>query len=234
MDIETLINETDGLTRLEIDLGDRLLLKLDSIEGFLKTDLVGMVQNHYLIVDMPKGGPGIKNKFFEGNLVLVRYLHAGAIFAFQSHMLGVVEKPVRLVFLSYPQIVSRQELRHEERMECYLNAAADLGGGQVINGAILDISASGCRFAAKFKGRPPLEAGAAIHIGMKLGEGEKAKRCGGVVRSINQNNGMMMMGVQFQDLDEDTQMRIRGLVSTLAEYAMAKRSAAHLGRGVDG
>lgn len=230
MDIETLISENDGLTKLEIGLGDRLLLKLDTIEGFLKTDMVGMMQNQYLIVDMPKGGPAVKNKFFEGNTVLVRYLHAGAIFAFESHVLGVVEKPVRLVFLSYPQIVSRQELRQEERMECYLNAAADLGQGQLVNGAILDISPSGCRFAGKVKSRPSVEVGAEVVVGIKLGDGEKARRCPGTLRSLSQSNGMMIMGVQFQDLDEDSHVRIRTLVATLSEFAAAKRSMAYLGR----
>ncbi|ADK83613.1 type IV pilus assembly PilZ [Desulfarculus baarsii DSM 2075] len=230
MDIEALINETDGLTKLEIALGDRLLLRLEAIEGFLKTDLVGLAQDQYLIVDMPKGGPAIRNKFYEGTTVLVRYLHAGAIFAFQSNVLGTTDKPVKLVFLSYPQIVSRQELRREARMECYLSAAADLGQGQLINGAVLDISPSGCRFAAKFKGRPAVEIGGEVIIGMKLSDGEKARRCAGTLRSLSQSNGMAFLGVQFRDLDEDSALRIRALVATLGEYAAAKRSIAHLGQ----
>lgn len=227
-DLDALLHGDDGLTKLEIELGDRMLLKVDAIEGFLKTDLVGMVDNHYLIVDMPKGGPAVKNKFFEGNMVLVRYLHKGAIFAFQSHVLGIVDKPIRLVFLSFPAIVSKQELRQEARIECYLNAAIDIGG-TVLNGAVLDISPSGCRFGAKNPKKIKLENGQNIDIGVKLGEGEKARRIKGIIRSADNSGRMIMLGIQFIDIDDEVQFKINSLVEMLTEFADAKQQSSHLG-----
>ena len=226
-DLDALLQGDAGLTKLEIELGDRMLLKVDAIEGFLKTDLVGMVDNQYLIVDMPKGGPAVKNKFFEGNMVLVRYLHNGAIFAFQSYVLGVVDKPVRLVFLSFPAIVSRQELRREQRVECYLNAAIEMDGG-VLNGAVLDISPSGCRFGARNPNKLRPEIGQNIDIGIKLGEGEKARRVKGIVRSCDNGGKMIMLGIQFIDLDEEIQFKINSLVEMLTEFAAAKKNSSHL------
>lgn len=229
-DLDALLQGDGGLTKLEIGLGDHMLLKVDTIEGFLKTDLVGMVDNHYLIVDMPKGGPAVKNKFFEGNMVLVRYLHEGAIFAFQSNVLGTVEKPVRLVFLSFPAIVSRQELRQEARVECYLNAGIDIGG-KLLNGAVLDISPSGCRFGAKNPEKLRLETGTNVDIGIKLGEGEKARRIKGIIRSYDNSGKMMMLGLQFLDVDDEIQFKINSLVDMLSEFAAAKKSTSHLGNG---
>ncbi len=211
-DLEDILVNNQALTTLEIDLGDNLLFKLDTVDGFLKTRFIGMLENQYLISTMPKGHIMIRDKFFEGNTVLVRYLHNGSIFAFQSQIVGVVDHPDKLFFLSYPAIISRQELRREPRVDCRLKAVIDSGSARQ-NGVVIDISRSGCRFTLKSPLKVKLNQRQNVNMRMNLDDSQDAVTLTGNIRSMENSNQSMILGIQFLEIDKTGQRLIDNYVN---------------------
>lgn len=228
-DLDALLSNNDELSKLEIDLGDRMLFKVDAVEGFLKTRFIGMMDNNYLIAKLPKGGPMVRDKFFEGSTVLVRYLHQGSIFAFQSAIAGVVDHPDKLVFLSFPAIVSRQELRKEPRVGCHLKATIDSGEFNH-TGAVLDISRSGCCFALRSSSRYKPTPHQTVNMNLVIDEMESPVAVKGDIRTVDNADSMTMLGIQFLDITSEGKDRVGRFINTLSQFAWAKKTVSHLGR----
>ena len=220
LDLEAILTNDKALTTVEIDLGDSMLFKLDTVDGFLKTQFIGMRENQYLVTTMPKGSAMIRDKFFEGNTVLVRYLYRGSIFAFQSQVTGVVNHPDKLVFLSYPAIISRQELRREPRMECNLKGVIDCGKTRQ-SGSVLDISRSGCRFTMTPPLKVKLNQRQNVTMHLDIDQSHDALSLTGNIRSMESSDQSIVLGIQFLDMEKPTQELINSFVNkhTIADQA---------------
>ncbi|MFZ5586210.1 MAG: flagellar brake protein [Thermodesulfobacteriota bacterium] len=136
-ELEQIIASSNEGNRLQAELGTPILLSLDGVESHLKSILVGMDPGAFIVIRAPKAA-GLESKYYEGNQGIVRYLWAGTVFSFQSSVLGHVNQPFPLLFLSYPRVVSRADLRREPRFDCYLPARL-VAANNDFTGAVLDI-----------------------------------------------------------------------------------------------
>ncbi len=224
MDLENIVSQAQDQNTLEIDIPTKIVFQLNGVESFLKSELVGMDPDNYLIVKSPRGDLQIKNKIAPGNLVLVNYLYRGCVYTFQSHILGSAERPFNLFFLSYPKVVSRKELRRDKRVDCYLAATLNVNG-ETLHGAIVDISQSGCKFVCVYKvpssQLPNLEVGQRVELTIDSAPDQGSFAA--VMRNKRLDKKALSLGLEFQDLQRSQWSYIGDFVRSVEELERASR-----------
>jgi c-di-GMP-binding flagellar brake protein YcgR len=122
----------------------KLKLNVPGFAGSYGSTLVGMERNRYLICTAPPL-PSLWAVLNEWNQIIVRYVVQGTVYGFKCSLLGVTEKPERLVFLSYPENIEVVNLRQHERVSCLIPGEMKLEE-KTFRGALVDLSMGGCRF----------------------------------------------------------------------------------------
>lgn len=229
MDLENLIAKQNEKSQLDVHIPKKILVQIEGVESYVKTMLVGMVPQHYLIMLTPRGNPSIKQKFFEGNTLLVRYFQEGTIFAFQSNIIGLSHDPYPLVFLAYPKIVSNHELRKQKRASCQVPTKV-AAAGREYSAVMLDISKGGCRFAivgGSVKA-PPFEAEDEVEMSFRLSDERNPLACNCIVRNSTFEEDVFIAGVQFVGLEHDAMAAIDYFVNNTEMWSRIKDSIAHM------
>ena len=58
MELENIVSQAQDQNQLEIDIPTKIVFQLSGVESFLKSELVGMDPDNYLIVKSPRGDLG--------------------------------------------------------------------------------------------------------------------------------------------------------------------------------
>ncbi len=224
MDLENIVSQVQDQNTLEIDIPTKVVFQLNGVESFLRSDLVGMDPDNYLIIKSPRGDLQIKNKISPGNLVLINYLYRGCVYTFQSHILGSAERPFNLFFVSYPKVVSRKELRRYQRVACYLAASLEVNGEE-LQGAIVDISQGGCKFVCVYRipssQLPHLEVGQPVQITIDSAPDQGSFTA--ALRNKRVDKRALSLGLEFQDLQRSQWTYIGDFVRSVEEVEQASR-----------
>jgi c-di-GMP-binding flagellar brake protein YcgR len=212
-------NHNEGM-RLNMELGSQLLIQVEGIEKSFKSNLVGLMPREFLIVAMPM--PNKISGLQQGSRVFVNYLSLGHAYEFGSSVSGIISKPFPLIFLSYPEIVQKLDLRKNSRVNCYIPAIANLKKTE-LKGIISDISRTGCRFIIKV---PPILqlqqilVVDEIKISFPLPEMNDVYEFAGNVRNTTQDRGGIAWGIEFEKLDTEVSIKIDDYISKLAESSI--------------
>ena len=206
-------------SHLSIDLGCPLFIQCKGQKERFKSRLVGFEPGAYLIATTPNV-PGIRSLLPPHESVLIRYIHQGEVFGFQTGVIGAITSPFQLVFLACPAKVERINLRKASRIDCHIPATLTTGG-RAVTGMILDISTGGCRFSVRTQsdGEPlqiALEAEVSISFPLLGQEGSATVH--GKVKNIHQDGDRMVSGILFSDLDPAVSKRIADYVQEVASH----------------
>lgn len=133
--------------RLNLEFGSQLSLRIENLEQPFKATLVGQVPQEFLILktDIPKE---FENGILPGITFHIGYQSMGSEFGFSATLLEMIDKPISLSFLTYPDKVDIMETRDRSRVCCYIPSSVQLNDN-IIKGTITDISVSGCRFVVR-------------------------------------------------------------------------------------
>ena len=104
----------------------QLLLRFSGFAESYKTTLVGMERGRYLICSAPYV-PGIWTVLNAADQTTVRYLCEGVVYGFKCTLLTALDKPFRLLVLSYPENIETVNLRQHQRIPCLIPAKAKVG-----------------------------------------------------------------------------------------------------------
>jgi c-di-GMP-binding flagellar brake protein YcgR len=225
MDLERVVDEFGSSTRLEVDVPTSLVIQLDGVEGYLKTKLVGMEPENFLIIAAPRANLTVRDRLTPGNTVVISYLHRGALFSFQSHVLNVIDTPYKLIFISYPKIISRKELRKTERVDCYLTGLAQIKDKE-LKGIIVDISNNGCRLVIRKDetGARKINADPGDNIPLNISGGAKDDNidfsC--IVRNKKDDTQMISLGLEFTEMEEEQKSFVGDIINELGALAEFK------------
>lgn len=98
-----------------IPFGAMLKLKIDGIliPVEIKSQLVGMLKDEYLLITHPTPLATTKPKLFPGNRVIAQYQSGDTVVVFGVQIKAFLLKPIRVVVLEYPDKVLRRKLRAE-------------------------------------------------------------------------------------------------------------------------
>ena len=190
-------------TRLDIELGNQIIIQFEGDEARLKAKLVGMETGEYLILGMPALAQ--LKRYAEGDKIIARYAHAGRVYGFRSVVLGHIEQPLRLLFMAYPLSVENINLRKDPRVDCFLPAEAEIRG-RLRQGVVTDISRGGCKFVAKQKNKndfPQNLIDEYIVLRTQFVGETTPQTFTGKVRNVKFDEERATLGVQFVELSEE-------------------------------
>lgn len=193
------IDFTNYGKRINLELGTELQVELTDVAMPLYSSFLGMDAGEYLIIKSPSPYNMVKQKLYKGNELVIKYLYNGTIYAFQSKLIEHISKPFKLLFLEYPKIIEKHELRSFKRAKCFFPAqfAADKKKCQ---GLILDISRRGCRFQFQLgsgESPPSLKVDDQIHLYCKFPGIEGDIEISGTLRNIKKTKQEITLGVSF-------------------------------------
>ena len=202
--------------RLAVEIGTEMQLEIDGVSSRIRSQLIGMEPNEYMIVKTPTLSQfgGISVKLYSGNRVVVRYVFGGSVYGFETSIIESISSPYRLLFLKTPKVVSERNIRANRRMNTTLPGRV-IAGDSVIEGTITDISIEGCRFEArrnKDAAAPLEELGTAIDIALQLPGVSGELSLKGIIRNVRKDGDSLELGLAFSGLDENAQLSIDSYV----------------------
>ena len=104
--------------RLALEIGLNLKVELEGVDLPLESSFVGFI-NEFIIITPPMPYSKIQHKLYDGAEMLIRYFYNGTIFAFQTKLYAHVEKPINLLFIEYPKLIQKSELRLAMKCRVY-------------------------------------------------------------------------------------------------------------------
>ncbi len=223
MDLENLVKQFDHRKQLEINIPTKAVLEIEGLASAVKGELVGMDPGRYFIAKLPRIDMNIRGKLQNGSPMIVKYLHKGSIFAFQAHILASTSKPSELCFITFPQIVSRHELRRHPRVECNLTGILHLET-ENLNGVVIDLSLGGCCFACQNRQGSPLtlKENDQLSLTVCLTCIEELSRIPGRVMRVARKGHTHFLGMEFLSLDQEQQFLIGQYIQTVLETTRLK------------
>ncbi len=199
-------------TRLAVDIGTPMVAEIQGIDAKIKCPLVGMQPGEFLILRPPKSYAYKLFHIGKSPRAVVRYIYSGRVFGFETALLGAILDPLGLIFLGYPKVVSEHNLRAAPRLECQLPAKATFNE-IAFDGAILDISPTGCRLSIKTAllqaaavESPVLEMN--IRIDLQLPDQTDMLALHGKIKNIEQDANRVALGIAFKDIGESARTQI--------------------------
>ena len=127
----------------EIPPGLPLLFQFPRLKSNYRTAYVGAVPGEALILRLPLN-PGITQLLTESYSLVVRFVHDGQAYGFESHFLTAIRKPLPLLFVTFPNSVRQAKLRGCERL-AILEKAELISGEVRTEGLMTDVSCGGCK-----------------------------------------------------------------------------------------
>ena len=205
--------------RLNIELGTRIMLDIDGMDGKMKSIVIGQEPSEFLIVKAPVGHAGVRRKLFEGNKVTVRYAQHEHVYGFESFILALVNKPWSLLFLDYPTNVEQASLRKYERYDCYIPCRARFNDIEE-QGTIIDASLTGCRcllpsLSRNSKSKPP-DIDQEIVLSFESPADEAQIEIEARVINTTEYHSAARVGMAFNESTDELKESIKNLTGFLA------------------
>ena len=204
---------------LDLTPGTRLVIMFANREQQFRSSFIGMVPNAYVIVRKPSEA-GIDNILAESEGAIVRYMKSGVAHGFGASVIGHIEEPFRLLFLSYPESIESIGLRRRERMECFIPAIATVRG-QECAGAVIDISETGFRFSTRISAdhAPPMvELGDELSVSFRLLGASTDQVLSGRVRHSSLDTERFIIGTEFEQLDQTMLDEVKKFVGLVEDF----------------
>lgn len=215
------MGESIRAKNLLLGIGTDLLVHIGGVETRLRSSLVGLKPDEYLVIETPKVS-GIEATLYDGNKITVIFMLAGTVYGFEASILNTVSNPARLIFISFPDTVASHELRESHRLNCYLPAVINLEGDDTgYDGIILDISRLGCSFNTVSVPREKsqqFQLGGRVHLTFELPGVEGKQIFFGKIKNLNLDERIISIGVQFDGLDEVIQGKIDAYIESVSEF----------------
>jgi hypothetical protein len=208
---------------LMIDSGTKLHIKIEGISSIPISSLfVGMEVDEYIAIKPPAPFTSIKHKIFPGSQFVIRYLFKGAIYAFQTKVIDMISKPIRLVFMEYPKMVADRNIRSSKRTRAFIPAILknEVHRRDVV---ITDISKKGCRIQFLNSGKerhtlPRKDDQVTLNCQFPGVEGERQVL--GTIRNFEKKKDYLTFGVEFTDVSKDFQSIIAGYILAVEEFTL--------------
>jgi c-di-GMP-binding flagellar brake protein YcgR len=203
-----------------MEIGTQIEIMLEDPNLHAKSDVIGMEPGSYIIIKTPNIRNTTLSQIYPGTDIIVQYLHQGTVFGFKSDLRGIVSVPAKVMFISYPKMIFRYDLRSQKRMECFLPSKLVINGEEQA-GVIRDISRDGCRCvikAARGGQFPHIEIEKIIMVHLQLPGVAREPKLQGKVKNIQCDVHEMTLGIQFHQVTAGAKKQIVDYISTVEPF----------------
>lgn len=194
-------DSSDNFYRL-LSVGARLNIELadDPKKMQVSSRLVGYRKDQFLLIDCPSGQMANLERFFiPNNELIVRAITDSEfrdVIAFRSLVMGVVQKPIRLLIVSIPENIAHRQIRREPRLDTQLTLRIDSDTG-AFSGKMLDYSVSGCCLEASADEHLFFED-ETLTLNIEYG-GDLKGTLTGTVMGVNNDTDVPRAGIRFDE-----------------------------------
>ena len=187
----------------EVELGTPLQVQLEKMPDRFKSVLVGIDPGQYMIIRQPIADDA-KAIFVPGKAVVIRFLHRGSVYGFQTEIISVVKVPAALLFIKYPAKIEDHNLRNHKRIDCYLPSHLQVGK-MTFNSRIIDLSKGGCQVAIEISEvegiSNPIDVDQQVNLSFSLPGLAGEVNIEGVVKKILNDKNQIKIGTKFNEID---------------------------------
>jgi c-di-GMP-binding flagellar brake protein YcgR len=205
-------------THLNIELNADLFLKIKKIKGFFPSYLIGIKPETFIIIKTPTI-IGRENMLSKGTSLMVRYSYLGDVYRFKTTVIGTNEKPFKVTYLSYPDVVEKIDYRNSQRVSSYIPAS--LAYEQVaVRGIITDISVGGCKFRTDSIDQVQdllIKRESDVILQFPLLGLEGVREFKGKIKKVEFDNDFSL-GIGFREIEKEARKIIAAYVKNTIEY----------------
>lgn len=186
-----------------IPVGEPCQIQLD--QGKCPSFFRGYSYPKYILLDGPlsRGSPVVS---ISGAAYVVRFVHDGRVYGYDSILMKQYTAPVNLWVMRYPDEIQTVNLRKSLRVNTFIPATFAGGEGE-ITGAFVDISEGGGLFSVPVAVAP--QPGQAAQMSMTLPNGENIVSLECKICSVRPMDGKVLLGINFNQWDAVNVQKIK-------------------------
>lgn len=186
-----------------IPVGEPCQIQTD--QGKFPSFFRGYSYPKYILLDGPmsRGTPVVS---VSGAPYVVRFIHEGMVYGYDSMLMKQYTTPVNLWVMRYPDEIQTVNLRKSLRVNTFIPATFASGEGE-ITGAFVDISEGGGLFSAP--GEAVIQPGQMAQMDMTLPNGDKVVGLECKICSVKPNDGKVLLGIHFNQQDTENIQKIK-------------------------
>jgi len=151
MNIENVVL-LDDKNDICIETGTNLIIKIEGIDSTVTSAFVGAKKDEYLAITPPEPFESpIKDSLFEKKPFSIMYIYNNQMIEFQTKFLKLIDNPVPLILLEFPEVVKKSEHRaRQKRINCIVSVKLEIKSEKsekkegALYGTIKDITKKGC------------------------------------------------------------------------------------------
>lgn len=201
---------------LRLAVGTPLHLQVISEKHGLRVQarVLGYLEGHSILAVMPATGLSPADLRL-GDELAVRYLVGRSVYGFASQVIRLSTSPYPYFHLAYPQEVEKMDVRQAERVAVAVPVRIQAAGTE-LDAELRDLSASGAMVHCQQRIG---EAGEAVRVCFQLtfGDVTRSITTGAAIRNTSAaspggDDAAFLHGIQFQGLDENDRVLLRGFV----------------------
>lgn len=206
--------------QLPITLDAELLLEIIDLKLRIKSLLVGMEHEQYLVIKIyPNDLIGtFRSEVVKESPIIIRYFYKGAVYGFRANILNIVSIPAKLFFVTYPEKFEEIKILDTSRFECILPAST-MFGNEIVDMTVVDISKEGCLCIIKMSQEKNDKLYGLLRINQKVdlmvqfpGTAGKSD-LSGKIRNMSKGTEKIMFGVIFEEMTSDVRTKLDHLIS---------------------
>lgn len=186
-----------------IPVGEPCQIQLD--QGKHPSFFRGYSYPKYILLDGPlsHGSPVVS---VSGASYVVRFIHNGMVYGYDSMLMKQYTTPVNLWVMRYPDEIQTVNLRRSLRVNTFIPATFAGGEGDIA-GAFVDISEGGGLFSAPGNAAP--QPGHTAQMDMTLPNGDKIVGLECKICSVKPIGGKVLLGINFNQQDTANIQKIK-------------------------
>ena len=200
-------------------IGTTLKIQLEGSQSRLTSELIGVDEGEYLIINMPpiQAMGNAASSLYKGSNITIRYVHKGTIYGFKTQIIHFITTPVKLIFIKYPKKIENQNLRAHKRIDCHLPANAKIAD-TTVEGSVSDISKEGCQFTVKMvkleDSADLLQVDNEIVVSLQLPGVKEKLTLTGKQKNIKKDMYNVNIGILFSDMGINVQEKLYDFLAT--------------------
>ncbi|WP_161946149.1 flagellar brake protein [Desulfonatronum thiosulfatophilum] len=206
-----------------IEVGMKVMVELPGMKDKLHTRFVGYINKRCVITTIPLVPEVNRSMLYEhlykGNAMTVRFIKSGSVLGFATLIQHVSFSPFPLLFLEFPDKIESFNLRKDSRVNCLFPVAMALNG-TTIQGALLDISKSGCGIGIQGEESQKItfEIDDVVRVQCPFLFKSEDERVDCVIKRINKSGSKVDLGLKFNQIPESLLSVIHDYVQQMTMY----------------
>lgn len=206
--------------KMSVSVGKDVVVRLPDADRSYRGRVVGYDPYEYIIVGVRLPNT-VRQQLAAGGQVILKYLHKGTVYGFRTYAVNAVRSPASLIFIQYPGVIEKIELRRQPRCEVNLDGVLHTNNGPH-ECLVINLSSTGCKVSARATAKDAVvgtQVDETVVVAFALGEEERLK-IPMAVRNIKRRKGILTLGGMFLDLMDKEEAAIEHYLEKVSRLTL--------------